>query len=71
MWIVLSPEIAEQISGNYGDYNSLYPSETIDGKLVLHSSVLLYDVFSSIRNVLLSCPVVESVEFPANNIFGE
>lgn len=63
MWIILTPEIAKQVTGQYGDYNSILPTTLKDGNYALHISVLDYEVFAEIHNILANCPVVDSVEY--------
>jgi len=63
MWIILTPEIAEQVTGNYGFCNSIQPTKIKGGNYTLHISVLDYDVFSSVFEILKNCTTVETVEY--------
>ena len=63
MWIILTPEIAEVVSGEYGDCNSIIPTLLKNGNYALHISIYDYDVFAPAFAVLRQCPIVDNVEF--------
>jgi len=63
MWIILTPKIAENVRGNYGDYHSLMPILLVNGNYALPTEALDCDAFTSVYDILRQCETSDNVTF--------